>query len=241
MTPLHIALGSGHKDIVELLIAKKANINAADKSGMTPLHIASGSGHKDIVELLISNGADINSKNSSDFTPLSYALRHKIQKEVADILLEKGGQTTEALEAEENAKNIPYPLDSPIGLCMFMTLHQNNRTLRGTKDERNLVSISKALSESGEFDQSMAVLQRIKFNNQNWQEYGALLQIANRLDNPENVMQVYYRIKKDFNEIFQSDYGLIDMALSFAKVGNKKEALLLLKKAGIEIELVDIN
>jgi ankyrin repeat protein len=36
-TPLHYASANGHKGIVELLIAKGANVNANDEDGETPL------------------------------------------------------------------------------------------------------------------------------------------------------------------------------------------------------------
>ena len=56
-TPLHKAARKGHKDIVELLIAKGANVNAADKYGETPLFWAARNGHKDVAELLRKHGA----------------------------------------------------------------------------------------------------------------------------------------------------------------------------------------
>jgi len=37
-TPLHYAALRGHKDVVELLLAKGANVNATNNFGMTPLH-----------------------------------------------------------------------------------------------------------------------------------------------------------------------------------------------------------
>ncbi len=39
-TPLHWAASRGHKEIVELLIAKGANVNAKNKYGTTPLDMA---------------------------------------------------------------------------------------------------------------------------------------------------------------------------------------------------------
>jgi ankyrin repeat protein len=47
-TPLHHAAGWGHKDIVELLIAEGADVNAKDDDGGTPLHEAAGGGYKEI-------------------------------------------------------------------------------------------------------------------------------------------------------------------------------------------------
>ena len=41
-TPLHDAASMGHKEIVELLLAKGANVNAKNNYGNTPLDLASG-------------------------------------------------------------------------------------------------------------------------------------------------------------------------------------------------------
>jgi hypothetical protein len=55
-TPLHWAAMQGRKDVVEFLLANKADINARNTSGQTPLHVAALSEQKEIVELLRENG-----------------------------------------------------------------------------------------------------------------------------------------------------------------------------------------
>ena len=67
---MHIAAGSGHKEAVELLIAKGAGVNAKTEVGVTPLHSAAT---KEIAELLIAAGADVNAKAQDDYTPLDFA------------------------------------------------------------------------------------------------------------------------------------------------------------------------
>ena len=59
---MHGAAFTGRMEVVELLIANGANVNAKDKDGGTPLLHATLSGHREIVELLISKGADVNAK-----------------------------------------------------------------------------------------------------------------------------------------------------------------------------------
>ncbi len=71
-TPLDRAVVAGFKDIVELLIAKGADVNAKDNWDWTPLHSAVY-GHKEIVELLIAKGADVNAGDGAGRTPLWYA------------------------------------------------------------------------------------------------------------------------------------------------------------------------
>jgi hypothetical protein len=48
--------GSKIKNMVELLIAKGAEVNAKDNKGNTPLHWAAVNGYRDIVELLKLHG-----------------------------------------------------------------------------------------------------------------------------------------------------------------------------------------
>ena len=62
MTPLHCAAAEGHKDVAELLLANKAEVNAKDNNGGTPLHDAAVKGHKDVAELLLANKAEVNAK-----------------------------------------------------------------------------------------------------------------------------------------------------------------------------------
>ena len=102
-TPLHMASEGGHREIVDLLIAKGADINATagagDGVGWTPLHEAAEGGHKKVVELLILKGADINAKNGDGRTPLDLAIEHK-NAEIADILRKHGGKKSGELKAE---------------------------------------------------------------------------------------------------------------------------------------------
>jgi ankyrin repeat protein len=58
-TPLILAVDGGHKEIVEFLISKKANIEA-NKSGLTPVMIAAQKGYIEIAEVLVLHKADIN-------------------------------------------------------------------------------------------------------------------------------------------------------------------------------------
>ena len=97
-TPLDEAAGWGRKDIVELLIAKGADVNGKfDDDGSTPLHLAAWKGHFETAELLIAADADVNAKMEDGDTPLDLA---KGKKEIADLLRKHGGKTSEELKAE---------------------------------------------------------------------------------------------------------------------------------------------
>ncbi|MEW6360074.1 MAG: ankyrin repeat domain-containing protein [Planctomycetota bacterium] len=51
-TPLHWAVYCNHKDIVQLLVERNANVNAKDVTGRTPLDVARQNGNDDIAEIL---------------------------------------------------------------------------------------------------------------------------------------------------------------------------------------------
>jgi ankyrin repeat protein len=95
-TPLHWAVFNGHKDIAELLLANKADVNAKTKYDTTPLILAAGRGDKDAVELLLANKADVNAKDSAGLTPLILASMNG-RANVLDLLL--------ANKADVNAKD----------------------------------------------------------------------------------------------------------------------------------------
>jgi ankyrin repeat protein len=94
--PLHEAALYGRKDMVELLLAKGADITAKDKSGSTPLHLAAKGGYKDAVKSLLAHSADSNAKDNYGETPLRWAAQ-KGSKDAVELLLAYG--------AEANAKN----------------------------------------------------------------------------------------------------------------------------------------
>jgi len=51
-TPLHLAVTGGHREMVELLVARGADPNVKDQSGRTPLEVARQKGYTELFELL---------------------------------------------------------------------------------------------------------------------------------------------------------------------------------------------
>jgi len=85
-TPLHFAAEFGHKDVAELLLANKADIEANTTAGWTPLLQAVFGGHKDLVELLVAHKANVNVKETEGRTPL-YVAAENGRTEIAALLL----------------------------------------------------------------------------------------------------------------------------------------------------------
>lgn len=94
-TPLHVAAGGKNIEIVELLLAKGAQVDEEGEAGQTPLMAAACGGTKEIVALLLEKGADINARgrnfqtNENSETLLHIAARCG-KTEIADLLIARG-------------------------------------------------------------------------------------------------------------------------------------------------------
>lgn len=64
------AASAGHVDIVRLLIAHQADVNAVSGSGNTPLMYACAGGHEECVRALLESGANVEDHNENGHTPL---------------------------------------------------------------------------------------------------------------------------------------------------------------------------
>jgi len=88
---LNFAATHGHTEIVQLLIAKGADVNAKDEDGFTALMNASAYRHKEVVQLLLANKADVNAKTRQGFTALSIASRNGYN-DIRELLLAAGAR-----------------------------------------------------------------------------------------------------------------------------------------------------
>jgi ankyrin repeat protein len=103
MTMLHHACHGGQAAIVQLLIDRNAELDAADSDGWTPLHFAAQGGYHDLVALLAGQGANINAKDQFKRTPLHIVACGKTAAhlETAKQLVKHG-----AAMAVKNAANL---------------------------------------------------------------------------------------------------------------------------------------
>jgi len=97
LTPLYYAALMDRKDMLELLLAHGANVNAPGKQGSgsvgeTPLYIAACNGLADVAKVLLAHGADPGIKGPDGLTPLEIAVKNHHdtadvpENDVADLL-----------------------------------------------------------------------------------------------------------------------------------------------------------
>lgn len=87
-TPLHCAVWKGQQEVVAILVAAGADVNAHNENdhwGTTPLHAAAHANQPAIAQILIDHGADLNARDREGRTPLFHTTFHKA-KAVAKLL-----------------------------------------------------------------------------------------------------------------------------------------------------------
>src|SRR5205823_719137 len=72
-SPLIAAAGGNCGDVVDLLIARGADLNAKNTDGWTPLIKAAAAGHTDVVQKLLAKGADMSVADPLGRTAWMYA------------------------------------------------------------------------------------------------------------------------------------------------------------------------
>ena len=88
-TAMTAAAIMGRRDIVELLIAYKADVNIQDFDGGTPLIWATIGQHAELVQFLLANGADPNIRENNGQTALQLAIENNFTH-IEQILREAG-------------------------------------------------------------------------------------------------------------------------------------------------------
>jgi glyoxylase-like metal-dependent hydrolase (beta-lactamase superfamily II) len=106
-TALHFAAQGGHKNIVEFLLKKGADINRNNIADETPIHYAAAMGHKDVVAFLIEKKAIYNSVTLNGDTPLHYAARFG-RMEITRLLVELGGEINTQNNTEQNVLDLAF-------------------------------------------------------------------------------------------------------------------------------------
>ena len=102
-TALHIVVARRDQAWLEWLIAKGANVNASDNSGITPLVAAANLNWIEGVEVLIGRGARVDNSNNSGETPLITAV-HNRNLPLIRILLKAGADPDRADNSGRSAR-----------------------------------------------------------------------------------------------------------------------------------------
>ena len=80
LTTLMDAAIDGHKQLIELLLRRGAEIDKQNGKGGTALMGAAQEGHERAVELLLQRGAEINKQNSDGCTALMFAAGVEVKR-----------------------------------------------------------------------------------------------------------------------------------------------------------------
>ncbi|MCJ1467022.1 hypothetical protein MMC07_005644, partial [Pseudocyphellaria aurata] len=81
----------GHEQVVKLLLANGAEVNAQDKDGANALQAASAKGHEQVVKLLLANGAEVNAQDKDGANALQAASAEG-HEQVVKLLLANGAE-----------------------------------------------------------------------------------------------------------------------------------------------------
>uniref|UniRef100_A0ABD2WMG9 PRANC domain-containing protein n=1 Tax=Trichogramma kaykai TaxID=54128 RepID=A0ABD2WMG9_9HYME len=98
-TPLHYALGSRQKKVVELLLKRGADPRSTSKEGLTHLHVICQRYNDDLLELFfklndeMKQKVEVNAKDNLGWTPLQWAVANLLPKTIG-TLLDRGADLT---------------------------------------------------------------------------------------------------------------------------------------------------
>lgn len=133
-TPLMVAVRMGHLEVVKVLVAAGASLEANSWYTRSPLHLAIAAGQYSIAQCLIAAGADVNLRDRNGNTALSYA-----EQSDPDV-------TKNELVEEEN---------------FFCKSERYHKTLEKRKVSRQQ-RIAKYLREAGATEQGIKELMLVK-------------------------------------------------------------------------------
>jgi ankyrin repeat protein len=110
-TPLHLCLfASRHKEIMQLLIAKGADVNAQASSGATPLYFAVLRDQPDDVKFLIDKGANVNLADAYGGTVLDAALQLQYGSMI-QILVDRGADVNVKDQSQQRPLDYALKMD----------------------------------------------------------------------------------------------------------------------------------
>jgi ankyrin repeat protein len=110
-TPLDLCLfASRHKELMQLLVAKGADVNARASSGATPLYFAVLRDQPDDVKFLIDKGADVNLADAYGGTILDAALQMQYGSMI-QILVDHGADVNAKDQSDQRPLTYALKMD----------------------------------------------------------------------------------------------------------------------------------
>lgn len=85
VTPLQVAAGAGHLEVVTILLAAGANVNHVDHDGFSPVTAAARAGKWLVVKVLAEHGADFENRDGHGKSGLDYLQRRRGKRNRAAI------------------------------------------------------------------------------------------------------------------------------------------------------------
>eukprot|EP00698_Gefionella_okellyi_P023665 TRINITY_DN8147_c0_g1_i2.p1 TRINITY_DN8147_c0_g1~~TRINITY_DN8147_c0_g1_i2.p1 ORF type:complete len:1447 (-),score=339.37 TRINITY_DN8147_c0_g1_i2:189-3998(-) len=124
---LLLAARHGLHEIVELILQRGADVNAATSSGFTSLHDAAGFGRLEVAKVLLRHNADVNLLTKYGWTPLMLAARRS-HNEVLRLLLEHNANLTPVSRHGNNALLEAIRHDNAEGVRLLMEAGADPKT-----------------------------------------------------------------------------------------------------------------
>ena len=152
ITPLHLAAEQGDTDVLRLLLAKGARVNAKTaasslEAGSTPLHKALEAGSSmSVLRLLLDHGADVNAQDRAGIAPLHLAAGRGMAKG-GRLLMERGAK----LDIRNRKGRTPLHEATSAGRVdtVRLLLAAGADPALKTSDGRTAVDLAEELSRSG--------------------------------------------------------------------------------------------
>ncbi|MBV8143695.1 MAG: ankyrin repeat domain-containing protein [Gammaproteobacteria bacterium] len=127
LTALHFAAQSGVRELVDLLLAKGAQVDARTRKGVTPLYEAAKCGRSTVVDGLLNAGADVNARTQARYTALMVAATSG-QAETVAVLLAHGADVNAVDEIGQTP--LLWALRAALRLPQAATPHPSDKQMQ---------------------------------------------------------------------------------------------------------------
>jgi len=228
-TTLHAASAGGHEKIVQILLDKKADVNAQGGAYGTALAAASRGGHEKIVRILLNKKVDVNAQGGVHGTALATASLEGHEK-IVQILLNK--------KADVNAQGEDY-YDTALAAASLGGQEKIVQILLDKKADVNAhggaYGTALAAASRGGHEKIVQILLNKKADvNAHGGHYGTALAAASA-EGHEKIVQILLNKKADVN----AHGGIYDdtaLAAASAEGHEKIVQILLNKKADVNAQ-----